>query len=171
MRRYILAGNWKMHKDQNEAVELVNELAAAVKGNDGVDIVVGPVFTSIASVVEAAKGTNIDVAAQNCHWEPSGAYTGEIALAEFGRQEGVLRFLSRAPQKTRERWERFGVMPRGIDREVVTTLHSTHIGASNEARHLIHACVRTGLADGWGGSMIATELSDILVGGPEPLLA
>ena len=79
MRRYILAGNWKMFKDQNEAVELVRELIPLVQGNADVDVVVGPGFTSIAAVVEATAGTNVDVAAQNCHWEESGAYTGEIS--------------------------------------------------------------------------------------------
>ncbi len=79
MRRYILAGNWKMNKDQLEAVELVKELIPLVKDNNEVDCVVGPVFTSIYPVVEATKNTNIDVAAQNCYWEESGAYTGEIS--------------------------------------------------------------------------------------------
>ncbi|HUT24647.1 MAG TPA: anaerobic carbon-monoxide dehydrogenase catalytic subunit [Sumerlaeia bacterium] len=95
----------------------------------------------------------------------------EVALEEFGRQEGALRFVERAPKKVRQRWERIGVTPRGVDREVVSTLHSTHIGCSNEAVQLVRACVRTGLADGWGGSMIATELSDILFGEPVPVLS
>lgn len=93
------------------------------------------------------------------------------ALDEFGRQEGKLRFVARAPKKVQERWEKMGVTPRGVDREVVTTLHSTHMGGSNEPMHLLRSCVRTGLADGWGGSMIATELSDILLGEPEPLIS
>ncbi|MCX5771140.1 MAG: anaerobic carbon-monoxide dehydrogenase catalytic subunit [Candidatus Hydrogenedentes bacterium] len=93
------------------------------------------------------------------------------ALEDFGRQDGVLRFVSRAPQKVRARWEKAGVAPRGIDREIVGTLHSTNMGASNEPHHLILNCVRAGLADGWGGSMIATELSDILLGEPAPLVS
>jgi len=93
---------------------------------------------------------------------------GEMALEEFGKQEGTLRHAERAPQKVRDRWEKMGVTPRGIDREVVTTLHTTHMGVSNEAMHLIRGCVRTGLADGYGGSMIATDLSDVLFGKPVP---
>lgn len=87
MRRYILAGNWKMNKNQAEAVELIKGLIPEVKDSTDVDVVVGPVFTSIPAVVEAVKGTNIDVAAQNCHWEDSGAFTGEISppmLVEAG---------------------------------------------------------------------------------------
>ncbi len=95
----------------------------------------------------------------------------EIALEEFGRQEGVLRFMDRVPEKVRARWERMKVVPRGIDRDIVSTLHSTHIGVSNEPMHLIGLCVRTALSDGWGGSMIATDISDILFGEPNPVLA
>ncbi|NQU42276.1 triose-phosphate isomerase [bacterium] len=79
MRRYILAGNWKMHKDAKEAVELVKALIPLVKENKEVDVVVGPPFISIPAVVDAVQGTNIDVAAQNCYWEDSGAFTGEVA--------------------------------------------------------------------------------------------
>ena len=93
------------------------------------------------------------------------------ALDDFGRQIGTLRFVSRVPQKIRERWERMHVTPRGIDRDIVGTLHSTNMGGSNEPIQLIRNCVRAGLADGWGGSMIATELSDILFGEPAPLVS
>jgi carbon-monoxide dehydrogenase catalytic subunit len=79
--------------------------------------------------------------------------------------------VSRVPAKVRKRWEQMGCVPRGIDREIVGTLHSTHMGGSNDARHLVLSCVRAGLADGWGGSMIATELSDILFGEPKPLVS
>lgn len=93
------------------------------------------------------------------------------ALQDFARQEGHLRFVDRATQKMRDRWEKMGVTPRGVDREVVSTLHSTHMGGSNDAMQLIRNCVRGGLTDGWGGSMIATELSDILFGEPKPLVS
>ena len=95
----------------------------------------------------------------------------ELALGEFGKQDGRLRLVDRVPEKVRQRWERAGVVPRGVDREIVTTLHSTHMGVSNDAMHLIRLCVRTSLADGWGGSMMATDLSDILFGEPVPRLS
>ena len=91
----------------------------------------------------------------------------EAALAQFGQQTGALRFTSRAPELTRKRWEDAGVMPRGIDREVVSLLHGTHIGGDSDPVHIMMAGVRTALADGWGGSMIATELQDILFRTPE----
>ena len=79
MRRYILAGNWKMHLDEAGATALVEKLLPLVGENKDVDVVVGPVFTSIPAVVSATKDTVISVAAQNCHWEEKGAFTGEIS--------------------------------------------------------------------------------------------
>jgi len=95
---------------------------------------------------------------------------GEIALAEFGKQEGELLFLRRAPLKRQELWRSLGVAPRGIDREVVEIMHRTHIGVDQDYQNLLKQGVRTALADGWGGSMIATELQDILFGTPAPVL-
>jgi len=96
---------------------------------------------------------------------------GEKALAEFGRQEGEVLFLKRAPLKRQELWRRQGVAPRGIDREVVEIMHRTHIGVDQDYRNLLKQGVRTSIADGWGGSMIATELQDILFGTPAPVLS
>ncbi len=95
---------------------------------------------------------------------------GEVALAEFGKQEGELLFLKRAPLKRQELWRREGVAPRGIDREVVEIMHRTHIGVDQDYQSLLKQGVRTAIADGWGGSMIATELQDILFGTPAPVL-
>jgi len=95
---------------------------------------------------------------------------GEIALAEFGKQEGEVLFLRRAPLKRQELWRREGVAPRGIDREIVEIMHRTHIGVDQDYRNLLKQGVRASIADGWGGSMIATELQDILFGTPAPVL-
>jgi len=95
---------------------------------------------------------------------------GEMALAEFGRQEGELITLRKAPLKRQELWRQQGVAPRGIDREVVEIMHRTHIGVDQDYKNLLKQGVRTAIADGWGGSMIATELQDILFGTPVPIL-
>jgi carbon-monoxide dehydrogenase catalytic subunit len=95
---------------------------------------------------------------------------GEIALAEFGKQEGEVLFLRRAPLKRQELWRREGAAPRGIDREIVEIMHRTHIGVDQDYRNLLRQGVRCAIADGWGGSMIATELQDILFGTPAPVL-
>ncbi|MBN1161411.1 MAG: anaerobic carbon-monoxide dehydrogenase catalytic subunit [Dehalococcoidales bacterium] len=95
---------------------------------------------------------------------------GEKALAEFGKQEGELITLRKAPLKRQELWKQQGVAPRGIDREIVEIMHRTHIGVDQDYVNLLKQGVRASIADGWGGSMIATELQDILFGTPAPIL-
>jgi len=95
---------------------------------------------------------------------------GNIALGEFGRQEGELLFVKRAPLKRQELWRKQGVAPRGIDREIVEIMHRTHMGVDQDYKNLLKQGVRASLADGWGGSMIATELQDILFGTPAPVI-
>ncbi len=90
------------------------------------------------------------------------------AIAEFGQQRGQLSYLSVAPQKRQAIWKKEGVAPRGIDREVVEILHRTHMGDDQDASHILTASIRTALSDGWGGSMWATDISDILFGTPSP---
>lgn len=97
----------------------------------------------------------------------------EIALAdsimaEFGKQDGPIQFTRRAPAKRQQLWEKLGIEPRGIDREIVECMHRTHMGVDNDYVNLILHGLRTSLADGWGGSMIATELQDVLFGTPTP---
>ncbi len=94
---------------------------------------------------------------------------GEMMLAEFGRQEGELCFIKRAAEKRQELWRELGVVPRGIDREVVETMHRTHMGVDQDVRSLLLQGARASLADGWGGSMIGTELQDVMFGTPVPL--
>jgi len=96
---------------------------------------------------------------------------GEAILKEFGQQEGELTLAKRAPKKQQEIWKKTNVSPRGIDIEVVQAMSRTHIGCDNEYKHVLEAAVKASLVDGWGGSMIATDLSDILFGSPRPLRA
>jgi carbon-monoxide dehydrogenase catalytic subunit len=90
---------------------------------------------------------------------------------EFGRQDGELLLLKRAPLKRQGIWRREGVAPRGIDREVVEMMHRTHMGVDQDYQNLLKQATRTALADGWGGSMIATELQDVLFGTPVPVMS
>ncbi len=93
----------------------------------------------------------------------------EKAEEEFGKQEGRLTFLNRAPKKRQKIWHESGVEPRGIDREVVDLLHRTAMGVDHDHVDITLSSMRTSLADGWGGSMLATELSDILLSTPYPI--
>lgn len=79
MRIPVIAGNWKLFKTIGESVALVNELKPLVANNQGVEIIVAPVFTALSSVSDAIEGSNIRLAAQDCYWEEEGAFTGEVA--------------------------------------------------------------------------------------------
>ena len=81
MRRKIVAGNWKMNKTVAEAQELVSALVPVLGAIDGVDRVLCPPFTTLYLVGEMLKGTGIGLGAQNMFWEPSGAFTAEVAPA------------------------------------------------------------------------------------------
>jgi carbon-monoxide dehydrogenase catalytic subunit len=94
----------------------------------------------------------------------------DLYIAQFGQQKGEVAPARRAPAKRQALWRDLGVMPRGIDREVVEALHRTHIGDDQDPVHILQHAVRTALSDGWGGSMIATDISDILFGTPAPIL-
>ena len=94
----------------------------------------------------------------------------DLYIAQFGQQKGQVALINRAPLKRRQLWAEQKVIPRGIDREVVEALHRTHIGDDQDPEHILEHAIRTALADGWGGSMIATDVSDILFGTPAPVL-
>ncbi|WP_417911320.1 anaerobic carbon-monoxide dehydrogenase catalytic subunit [Candidatus Electronema sp. PJ] len=94
---------------------------------------------------------------------------GERALAEFGQQDNTpLTMLKRAPEKQQKIWKAKGVEPRGVDREVVEMMHRTHMGVDQEYHNIMRQASRCALADGWGASMLSTELTDIMFGTPVP---
>ena len=92
-------------------------------------------------------------------------------LEQFGQQRGELAYLSRAPKKRQEIWKKLGIAPRAIDREVVEMMHRTTMGVDQEVNNIMLGALRTSLADGWGGSMMGTDISDILFGTPKPVTA
>ncbi len=93
----------------------------------------------------------------------------EKALAQWGQQEGEVCTIRRAPEPRYELWKKLGVRPRGIDREIVEIMHRTHIGVDQDYENILEQCTRAAIADGWGGSMIATDLQDIMFGCPYPV--
>ncbi len=93
----------------------------------------------------------------------------EKALAEWGKPEGELYYLKRAPKPLYERWKKLGVLTRSIDREIVVIMHRTTMGVDQDYKNIVKQCTRAALADGWGGSMIATDLQDVMFGTPSPL--
>ncbi len=102
---------------------------------------------------------------------PTLAVAGDLAQAmmeDYGMRRKSVNLIRRAPQKRRQLWEKVGITPRGIDRETSEMMHRTHMGVDNNWQSLLLQGLRNALSDGWGGSMIATEVSDILFGVPTP---
>jgi carbon-monoxide dehydrogenase catalytic subunit len=83
----------------------------------------------------------------------------DALLLEFGKQSDPLLCTRRAPEPRLKLWTELGIEPRGIDREIVECMHRTNMGVDNNATHILLHGLRTGLSDGWGGSMIATDSS------------
>ncbi len=92
----------------------------------------------------------------------------DCCFDDFGSRKKQIAFVKRVPEKRQEIWKKFNVIPRGIDREIAEMMHRTHMGCDNDAVSTLLHSARTALADGWGGSMIGTELSDIIFGTPTP---
>jgi anaerobic carbon-monoxide dehydrogenase catalytic subunit len=116
-----------------------------------------------------ALATEYEIATEDRSKEEIALDLARAVYAEFGNQEGPIRFTRRAPAQRVELWEKLGVDPRGVDREIVESMHRTHIGVDNDPVNLILHGLRTSISDGWGGSMIATDMSDVLFGTPQPV--
>ena len=157
--RHIAAGT-AAHSDHGR--DVVRTLIKAAKGE-----LQAYGIKDETKLMALAEEFGIDVEGKDV--QQIAAEVGETALADFGRQDGTIRLTSRAPQATQKRWEKLGVVPMGIDGEVVRAMHATNMGVDNDAIHLLRTGIRTALADGWGGSMYATDVSDVLFGGPQPI--
>jgi triosephosphate isomerase (TIM) len=117
MRIPFIAGNWKMFKTVHEAVVFVKELKSNVKDVTGVEIVVAPPFTAIHAVAEAARNSNIGVAAQNVHWEREGALTGEIAPGMIKEAGGEYVIIGHS-----ERRRLFGETDAMVNRKIMAAI-------------------------------------------------
>ncbi|MDL2122953.1 MAG: anaerobic carbon-monoxide dehydrogenase catalytic subunit [Deltaproteobacteria bacterium] len=157
----MVAGGASAHMDH--ALETAMAFLAAARGESDYKIKDEKKLRALAEVFEIkTEGRSTkDIAIE----------VGEKALAEFGKQEGGIYCIKRAPEKRQELWKKLGVIPRGIQREVVEIMHRTHMGTDQDYRNLILQATRCALADGWGGSMISTELQDIMFGTPVPIRA
>ena len=157
--RHVAVGT-SAHSDHGR--EIVMALRVAASGESNAYKIRSP-----QKLMEMAQEYGVE-----CDGRSDNEIAAELAdtlLAEFGKQDGTLVNLKRAPEQQLKNWEATGTAPRGIDREVVTGLHTTHVGVDSDAAHILLTAVRTAMADGWGGSMIGTDVSDILFGEPEPL--
>ena len=91
-----------------------------------------------------------------------------ICIEDYGKSTGYQHWVTRATEERQKVWEEQEILPRAVDREVVTAMHMTHMGNTAEASALVRQALRSGMADGWGGSMTGTEMSDIMYGTPMP---
>ncbi len=108
--------------------------------------------------------------------EVEGKSTTEIAKElytelekTYTQLEGEIPFMKRVPIKTLENWRKHNIVPRGAMREIMEMMHRTHMGVDQQYENITQQFSRTALSDGWGGSMIATELEDIMFGTPSPV--
>ncbi|MEF3169475.1 MAG: anaerobic carbon-monoxide dehydrogenase catalytic subunit [Deltaproteobacteria bacterium] len=157
----IVAGGAAAHIDHGRGVTLA--FLATAKGETPYEIkdAIKLRETALRIGIDPGEKSTTDLAIE----------VGERLLSEFGQQQGTLSFIRRAPKARQEVWAKAGVLPRGIDREVTEMMHRTHMGVDQHYENILFQAARCSLADGWGASMIATELSDIMFGTPMPIRA
>ena len=166
----MIAGGAAAHSDHGRGVAETFLSAARKKAPDyGVKdparlIQIAPYF-GVATTVEedgVTKDRDIDEIA---------LAVAEKAVREWGKPELTVNYIKRAPKPLQEKWEKEGVVPRNVDREIVECMHRTLMGVDQDYKNLMKQGVRTSLADGWCGSMIGTDLQDVMFGSPSPLQA
>ena len=164
MRIPLIAGNWKLFKTLDESVVFVKDLKSLIQGVQDVEVVVAPVFTALASVASAAKGSAIKIAAQDCYWEEEGAFTGEVApklLKDAGCSHVIIGHS--------ERRQYFGETDEAVNRKTVAALSAglvvlLCVGETLTQREsgatfsVIEAQVRAGL-----GSILPESLSNVVI--------
>jgi carbon-monoxide dehydrogenase catalytic subunit len=118
----------------------------------------------------------LELVAQSVGIETEGRSAKEIATdlyevleRTYTQVDGEIPFANRVPAVTLETWRKQGIVPRGAMREIMELMHRTHMGVDQHYANITKQCSRTALSDGWGGSMVATEISDILYGTPSPV--
>ena len=120
----------------------------------------------------------LEEVAQSIGIEVAGRTVKEIALDVYKELErtytqvdGEIPFMARVPEATLATWRKLGIVPRGAMREIMELIHRTHVGVDQHYENITKQSSRTALSDGWGGSMVATDISDILYGTPTPVVA
>jgi carbon-monoxide dehydrogenase catalytic subunit len=166
----MVAAGAAAHSDHGRTVAEVF-LSAARKETDAYRIKDVPKLLSVAKVMGVDTTVEVDGDTKDRDIDEIAVEVGEKALREWGKPEGELMYLKRAPEPLYEKWTKAGVKPRNIDREIVEIMHRTHMGVDQDYKNIVKQCSRASLADGWGGSMLATDLQDIMFGTPYPLQA
>ncbi|MDJ0668844.1 MAG: anaerobic carbon-monoxide dehydrogenase catalytic subunit [Desulfobacterales bacterium] len=166
----MIAAGCAAHSDHGRSVAEVF-MSAARKETDAYKIKDERKLRELAPHLGVATTVEVDGEILDRDKDEIALEVAEKALAEWGKAEGELSFLKRAPGPRYDIWTKQGVKPRNIDREIVDIMHRTHMGVDQDYKNLMKQGARAALADGWGGSMLATELQDILFGTPYPLVS
>jgi anaerobic carbon-monoxide dehydrogenase catalytic subunit len=156
----MIAGGTAAHSDHGREVAETLLFAAKNPGS-------GYEIKDVNKLRKIAAVFNIDI--KNKSTEQIAIEVAENALKCFGQPNGEIPFIKLAPESRQAIWRQLDVVPRAIDREVVEMLHRTTMGVDHDYKNIMLHGARTALADGWGGSMVATELQDILFGTPSPV--
>lgn len=164
----MVAGGAAAHSDHGRSVAEVF-MAAAKKQTNAYKIKDTEKLLAVAPHLNVAVTVEVDGQTLDRDIDEIAVEVAEKAMNEWGKPEGELLYLKRAPKPLYEKWEKYGVKPRNIDREIVEIMHRTHMGVDQDYKNLIKQGTRAAIADGWGGSMLATDLQDILFGTPYPL--
>jgi carbon-monoxide dehydrogenase catalytic subunit len=164
----MIAGGAAAHSDHGRSVAEVF-LAVARKETDAYEIKDFDKLLAVAGHLGVATTVEVDGEEVDRDMDEIALETAETALNEWGKAEGTLLYPKRAPEARYELWKKMGVLPRNIDREIVEIMHRTHMGVDQDYKNLMKQGTRAALADGWGGSMLATDIQDILFGTPYPL--
>ncbi len=164
----MIAAGAAAHSDHGRGVAEVF-LAAARKQTHDYAIKDENKLKEIAVDFNVATTVTVDGEEKDRDIYDIAAEVGEKALAEWGKQEGEIYYAKRAPKARYDLWKKLDIVPRGIDREIVEIMHRTHMGVDQDYENLMKQGSRAALADGWGGSMIATDMQDVLFGTPYPI--
>ena len=164
----MVAGGAAAHSDHGRSVAEVF-MSAARKETEAYKIKDTNKLIAVAQALDVATTVEVDGESKDRDIDEIALEVGTVAMNEWGKAEGELKYLKRAPQPLYEKWTKAGVKPRNIDREIVEIMHRTHMGVDQDYKNLIKQGSRAAIADGWGGSMLATDLQDILFGTPYPL--
>jgi triosephosphate isomerase (TIM) len=164
LRRPVIAGNWKMYKTREETRAFFDAFKPLVAGSHSCDIIVAPPSTSLVAGVEAARGSNITIAAQNAHWEREGAFTGEISMrmiVDCGCEAVIIGHS--------ERRQYFGETDESVNRKVKAALEAkltpiVCVGESLAEReaNLTHSVLKRQFEGGMA-SLTAADFSRILL--------
>jgi carbon-monoxide dehydrogenase catalytic subunit len=156
----MVAGGTAAHSDH--ARDIANTLLAVAESHDK-DFQIKDVEKLLAT----AKKLGIETEGKDKN--EVAKELAEFVLKDFGQQKGEIAYIRTATKKRQELWRSLGLVPRGVDREITELMHRTTMGVDTDPEDIMMNALKVSLADGWSGSMIGTDFSDILFGTPKPV--